>query len=244
MTLAQHKAAQTAVRSVRPKAIFAMIEQRFPDHNTPFRSIIPPTEIGGATLLEGALLASLVRLSGAKHIFEFGTFKGATTLLLAENSDDDAQIVTLDLGEDAPMTFNARNTAAEASRDNDHYLRLTRTAHGAPYIERASPEMRAKILQTFGDSHGLDIDTRQYRGAFDLIFIDGGHDRETVINDTQKALAMASENAVIAWHDYGSSVHGDVTAYVDELSFTLPIVHVEASMLAVHWKGLAHLFAA
>jgi hypothetical protein len=38
-------------------------------------------------------------------------------------------------------------------------------------------------------------------------------------------------------------VHGDVTAYVDELSQELPIAHIEASMLAVYWKGLSHLFS-
>jgi predicted O-methyltransferase YrrM len=193
-------------------------------------------------LLEGALLASLAKLRDARRIFEFGTYKGATTLLLAENSADNAQIVTLDIGEDGTAPLLARNTSNDSSRDNDHYLRLTRCAGGAPYIERAAPNLRARITQIFCDSHALDVDARGYAGRFDMIFIDGGHDRATVINDTQKAFAMATEDAVIAWHDYGSSVHGDVTAYVDELSREAPIVHIEASMLAVHWKGLSHLF--
>jgi predicted O-methyltransferase YrrM len=243
MTLAREKSARSAILPVRPKAIFGMIEERFPDQNAPFRAIIPPTEIGGATLLEGALLASLVKLRGAKQIFEFGTYKGASTLLLAENSDDDAKIVTLDIGEDATASLNARNVSHESSRDNDHFLRLTRCAGGAPYIERATPNIRAKITQIYCDSQKLDIDAQGYRGRFDLIFIDGGHDRATIINDTQKAFDMAADNAVIAWHDYGSSVHGDVTAYVDELSQELPIAHIEASMLAVYWKGLSHLFS-
>jgi predicted O-methyltransferase YrrM len=241
--LAHEKPKTTAVRGVRPKAIFSMVEQRFPNQNIDFRTIIPPTDIGGATLLEGALLAALIRLRDAQHIFEFGTYKGATALLLAANSAATADIVTLDIENDKLTPLRHRATTSADSRDNDHYLRTVRVAEGAPYIQRAPHDIQRKITQILCDSHALDIDAHLYRGRFDLVFIDGGHDRATIVNDTEKALAMSSANAVIAWHDYGSMVHGDVTEYVDELSHTLPIVNIDASMLAVHWVGLGHLFA-
>lgn len=238
--LAQSEA-QTQVISIRPKVIFGMIEERFADQNAVFHSIMPPTAIGSLTLLEGAVLASLARLSGAKRLFEFGTYKGATSVLLAMNSGDDAQVITLDIPAEALDAIDARGQSSLASVANDRLLRDVRVQEGAPCVARAPAALQRRIRQILHDSMMFDV--TPYRGAMDFIFIDGGHDYRTVVSDSEKAFAMAQPNAVIAWHDYGSNVHGDVTRYVDELSATRPIVHVEASMLAISWPPLTDQFA-
>jgi predicted O-methyltransferase YrrM len=45
---------------------------------------------GGISLLEASLLVAAVRIVDARRMFEFGTFLGNTTLLLATISPDDA----------------------------------------------------------------------------------------------------------------------------------------------------------
>jgi len=72
---------------------------------------------------------------------------------------------------------------------------------------------------------------------FDFIFIDGGHDYETVRIDTENALKMAKDDAVIIWHDYRSKIHGDVTSFVDDFSADHPIIHVQNTMLAFTLRG-------
>jgi predicted O-methyltransferase YrrM len=222
--------------ALRPRHIFSLLEQRFPDENVMFQSVMPPTGIGSMTLLEGAILASLIRLLEAKNIFEFGTFQGHGSVLLAVNSAPEARIVTLDF--DPAARPAAADHAPAASTANDSFLRDVHAAGGAPCIARAAPALQRKITQIACDSHTLDLDAHDLRKRFDLIFIDGGHDAATVRNDTRKAFDMACDGAAIVWHDYGSAVHSDVTDYVDELSATLPLVHVEATMLVLYWPAL------
>lgn len=50
-------------------------------------------------------------------------------------------------------------------------------------------------------------------GSFDFIFIDGGHDYETVKSDFNLALEIAAEKAIIALHD----IHADYPAEVSRL---------------------------
>ncbi|MET0183009.1 MAG: class I SAM-dependent methyltransferase [Caulobacterales bacterium] len=239
LSYAAPRAPSSLLRSIRPKIIFGMIEAAFPNENVPFHSIMPPTDIGGLTLLEGALIASLVRLRGAQNIFEFGTYKGATSVLLAMNSTPNARITTLDIDPAEVSAMHARNAAGKASVDNDHYLRGVRANEGAPYIMQADQALRDKIRPLLHDSLTLDLDAFGFRRAFDLIFIDGGHDYATVKSDSEKAFEMADEDAVIIWHDYGSPTHTDVTAYVNKLAETHPVTHVEASMLAISWSKLS-----
>lgn len=240
MTLSQQiPDASTAVMPIRPRIIFEMIEEQFPGESVEFRTVMPPTLIGSVTLLEGAILAALIRLIDARRIFEFGTYLGYTSTLLAMNSHPEARITTLDITPDDLRSLNGRETAGGG---NDDFLREQRTDQGAIYIEQAEPKIRNKIDQVFNNSLTLDVERQGFRDQFDLIFIDGGHDRAVIENDTKKAFQMAHDRSVIVWHDYNSKVHTDVTDYVDEISRTHPILHIEASMLAVHWRGLVGKF--
>ena len=77
------------------------------DHTTPRAAIFdelreltyakmdsPQMQVGR---VEGALLAMLVRLSGAKRVLEIGTFTGYSALSMAEALPDDGELVTCDI---------------------------------------------------------------------------------------------------------------------------------------------------
>jgi predicted O-methyltransferase YrrM len=229
---------QSKVQTIRPRVIFGEIEKRFNSENVIFQSIMPPTQIGSMTLLEGAVLASLVKLVNAKHIFEFGTFMGSTSVLFALNSSDDCHVTTLDID---PEELAQLNTSSDGSPDSelvDDFLRERRSSEGAPSIQRAPIEVQQKITQLIQNSKTLDVEKQDLSNKFDLVFVDGGHDYETARSDTFKAIDMVKPHGVVAWHDYGSDVFSDVTKLVNELSHDMPIFHVEPSMIAFHAPAL------
>lgn len=229
------------VRAIRPKVLFQKIEAAHPHDNVMFSVSIPSSAIGGMTLLESSILVSLAKLTGAHSYFEFGTYMGATSVLLASNAPAQAHITTLDLpADEIDATAPDGDTAAlilQNDTENDNYLRRQFAQKGAFYIDRADAAVQSRISRMHLNSRKLDPHAQQLAGKFDFIFIDGAHDYETVAIDTANALAMARPDAVILWHDYRSKIHGDVTRFVDDFSATMPVIHVENTMLAFMLAG-------
>ena len=126
----------------------------------------------------------------ARTIFEFGTGTGKTTYLLALNSPPEARITTLTL----PMA------------EQGHQGRF--------YYEGS--EVAGKIEQQLADSKTFDEAPRE--AAFDLVFVDGGHTRSYVENDSRKALRMVKPGGFIIWHDYLGRRVKDVFEVLNELS--------------------------
>lgn len=229
------------VRAIRPKILFQKIEAANPDTNVMFSVSIPSSAIGGMTLLESSILVSLAKLTGARTFFEFGTYMGATSVLLASNAATDAHITTLDLpAADIDPTLPDGDSSAlilQNDTENDNYLRRQFAQKGAFQIDRADAATQSKISRLHLDSRKLAPQEQGLAGKFDFIFIDGGHDYETVAIDTANALTMAKPDSVILWHDYRSKIHGDVTRFVDDFSRTSPVLHVENTMLAFVLNG-------
>jgi len=229
------------VSAIRPKVVFQKVETTFPDANIMFSVSIPSSAIGGMTLLESSILVSLAKLTGARTFFEFGTYMGATSVLLASNAPAGAHVTTLDLPPaEIDLTASSGDTAAlilHNDTENDNYLRRQFAEKGAFYIDRAPAEVQSRITRLHQDSRKLDPQAQQLSGQFDFIFIDGGHDYETVAIDTANALAMAKPDSVIVWHDYRSKIHGDVTRFVDDFSRDHGVIHVENTMLAFILNG-------
>ena len=93
-------------------------------------------------LLEGQLLALLVRLSGARRVLELGTFTGYSSISMASALPDDGRVVTCDVDPDA---------AAIARRYMDE------SGHGHKIEIRLGP-----ALETIAS----------LEGPFDLVFVD------------------------------------------------------------------------
>jgi predicted O-methyltransferase YrrM len=116
-------------------------------------------------------------------------------------------------------------------------LRRNAFANGAIHLDRAAQRFRRKVNRIHCDSRTLDPIARGLAGRFDFIFIDGGHDFETVSSDTANALRMAKDDSVIIWHDYRSNIHQDVTRFVDGFSGKNPVIHVQHTMIAFTLRG-------
>ena len=58
------------------------------------------------------------------------------------------------------------------------------------------------VTQLRGDSRKFDFKSLEVR--FDLLFIDGDHQYDVILNDTRNLFKhLVHENSVVVWHDYG-----------------------------------------
>jgi len=227
---------EVGLHSIRPKILFQLVEKKFQNQNVSFVVNIPSSEIGGLTLLEHSILVSLIKLLSPKEIFEFGTYMGASSFVMAANSDDKTQITTLDIPAQE-LSINSSYDEKLSDIKNDNFLRESFVNKGAIYINQADEKTKSKINQIYHNSHNLDLDKNNLLNRFDFIFIDGGHDYKTIKNDTEKALKMAKKDAIIIWHDFKSNLHTNVTDFIKEFSCNHSVIHVEPSMIAFTLLG-------
>jgi len=167
------------------------------------------------------VLCALAALLEPRTIFEFGTYHGDTTWLLARNAPT-ARVYTLDFaGLDAVQGAQLEVT------DADEYFR--EWDRGARF--RGTPEAE-RITQLVGDSAAFDFSP--YRGSIDLVYIDASHSYSYVRADTEAALAMLSPRGAIVWDDY--THYAGIFAYLNELARSLerPIIHLLDTRLAVY----------
>lgn len=191
---------------------------------------IEPSRINGmeSVVVDGPVtryctlvLAALAALLECRTVFEFGTYRGDTTWLLAHNLPK-ARIITLDL--------NGPQAAAHARlelTDAAEYFRCW--DRGARF--RDTPEAQ-RITQLYGDSAVFDFSP--YRGRMDLVYVDASHSYSYVRSDTEAALSMLSASGTIVWDDY--TYYPGVYAYLNELASALdrPIFHILGTRLAVY----------
>jgi predicted O-methyltransferase YrrM len=161
------------------------------------------------------VMAMLCRWQNPKIAFEFGTFEGFTTLVMAMNSPSDAMIYTLDLPLKEP--FKTKFTL-------EYYNNTFVNARGKLYFRGTQYE--PKICTLYADS--AEFDESPLRNKVDLIFVDGNHQAEYIANDTQKAFSMCSSNGIILWHDYKTS-WPDVTPFLENLSLEKKLFHIKGT---------------
>jgi predicted O-methyltransferase YrrM len=167
------------------------------------------------------VLAALGKLLGCKTIFEFGTYRGDTTWLLAHNLPE-AHVYTLDLA--GPEAVSGAQL--ELTDAGEYFGRWDR---GARFRGRLEAN---RISQLFGDSATFDFSP--YAGAIDLVYVDASHSYSYVRSDTEAALRMLSASGTIVWDDY--THYPGIWAYLNELAPTLerPIFHILGTRLAVY----------
>lgn len=205
------------MRHIRPYQIFTLLDtvpgERIAHIKIPNRRDL--------WLLETFILITAVRLVKAKRIFEFGTFFGSTTLNLALNSPANAEIFTFDLPK----------AEALAATRNQPDFRVAGERLNHPEPDFAGFQEAGKIRPVLGNSR--DFDFSPFNNSMDMVFIDGGHDYETVKSDTSNALAMlkAEGPGCIFWHDYQNVECEENTKFLTELEHDLNLFHVEETML-------------
>lgn len=161
---------------------------------------------------ERALLAAITTKLRPMTIFEIGTFTGNTTRLLANAMAPDGQVHTLDLppGEN-PFNPNSHLRVGEGFRDD--------------------PEYAGRITQHWGDSRTFDFS--KWEGSIDLVYVDGSHEYEDVIRDSNTALRLVSKNGAIIWDDYHYRYPGVLKA-LNGLGHQVDMCNLFRTRLVVH----------
>jgi predicted O-methyltransferase YrrM len=180
----------------------------------------PLAQDGNVTLLELAVLASLVRRRSPEKIFEIGTFDGRTALNLAANART-AIVHTLDLPPQQATAFSVK-TGDE--------VYINKTESGSRF---RGTDCADRIAQHYGDSATFNFEP--YWGQMDFVFVDGAHSEDYVKADSLTALKLLRPGSgVIVWHDYGTT---QVTEAIDQLWRSDPrfseMKHVDQTALAV-----------
>jgi methyltransferase family protein len=211
---------------IRPWKLFASLDAPMNDRMVtlpiPYRR-----GLGGISLLESFVLVACARLVDAHRFFEFGTFLGRTTLNLAMNSPEDAEIYSLDLDHSAVRLITQDPADTE----------VTEIHLQAPKFDFTGMSEEKKIALLTGNSRTFDF--APWTERIDLIFVDGGHDLATLTDDTANSLRLASQTrpSCILWHDYGNKDYEPLKEFLDELSDKIDIFHVEDTMLCAHFAN-------
>jgi len=199
------------MRHIRPYQIFTLLD------SSPAARVVSVKipERRDILTLETLLLLAIAKIINARRAFEFGTFYGSTTLNLALTIP---KVYTLDLPRDES---DAVLSQADAPIMRDHFERTKMDFEGS--------SAEARITRLYGNSREFNFS--RWKEWIDLVFIDGGHDIETVKADTAAALRMVTENGCIAWHDYANPDYPELTAFLGSMD----VFHVEETSLCLRF---------
>lgn len=137
----------------------------------------------------------------AHQILEIGCFMGRSTCALAAGAEGrDIKLVVCD-------TFDARGTSRASEFDGDQAVVLSRLIWNLRNRNLTLP------LIIVGESWELDNFSDR---RFDLIFIDGAHDYDSVFQDLSIANRKIVSGGWIVVHDYGDPDRPGLKKAVDE----------------------------
>jgi len=129
---------------------------------------------------------ALANLSVGKRVMEIGSYCGRSTICIARTAES---VLAVDF-------FDGRATPEPGDTSYEFSTNLKKYG------------VASKVTTAHPDD--------AINGPFDLVFIDGNHDKEFVESDIAKALAILSPIGLLAFHDY-LTVHVGVTAAVNHL---------------------------
>ena len=130
------------------------------------------------TARDYAILGAVALTLEPAHIFEIGTYEGATSQFFLRL---------------LPRVRVISIATLDARFNNSHL-----TAEQVGRLVTA----RERYTQLLGDSHEIDADAfvREH-GRMDLVFVDGDHSRAGAEADTALALSVLAPGGVVFWHD-------------------------------------------
>lgn len=141
--------------------------------------------------VDGWLLPSeghaLANLAVGKRVLEIGSYHGRSTICLAQTAKE---VISID-PHDGRGTPKPQPTLDKYRRNLERY--------GV-----------ANVTSFIGT-----LDNTMLAGEFDLAFIDGAHDYDSVVRDARGAAKLLKRGGLLAFHDYGDK--NGVTRAVDEL---------------------------
>lgn len=222
--------------------VFAFIDCESLGRDLDFDVALPVSALArSTTLLEKLCLGLLLQLKGPQVIFEFGTYRGATTRLLFRNAPETARLWSFDIPSDIDSQSGLDRTrlidlAAAGLRDD---------------FERDCFPVSDRATQIYADLNRVDWAHVRALPKPDFVFIDADHSYEGCLRDTRNVLDWVGDDAMIAWHDaawknfacmeaqYG--VHASIAAATSEAARAYTF-RVKDTSLIVRSKAHAALF--
>jgi predicted O-methyltransferase YrrM len=223
---------KSSVIVIKPSSVL-----RFSKIEEPLKIINPPLEIGSPSVFESVMLLNLIGLFNNKDlkIFEFGTYLGftATTILL---NYPNGSVTSLDLPQQE-FDENLENLTAHILVDgskNDDFLKILQNKKDYVYFKYLNERLLDNIELIHINSLEYNPQSLNHEKKFNFVFIDGGHDEKTIRNDSDKAFKLIGDNSIVVWHDYGSSIHTEVTQYLDKLSHNKQLYSIIGTSLVFY----------
>ena len=156
----------------------------------------------------------LSEIAEGRTVLELGAWQGYSTIILAQVAHETHSV---DWHHGDPHAGEG-STLGSYLRNLQRYGLLTDVVTHIGRFEHVLPAMRNHY--------------------FDVVFIDGQHDYESVRSDTEQALRLVKTGGTLAFHDYGVQASSEgggafgVTRVVDELPW--PLVDLVDSLAIVH----------
>ena len=210
------------MKHIRPHRVLDLVRAKYR-----MSYFLLPNKYSATLTIESAILISLIKIVRPARVFEFGTYLGEQTLNMAANIQDDGVVYSLDLDE--------KSFGEAVLHDAD--VALAKKQLESPKVFTNSP-FNERVQCLYGDSTKFNFDP--FRGSFQFILIDGGHDLKTVDCDTKSALNMLSlrDPCCIIWHDYLNPNY-QITDYLDNLSLDLDLFHVEETKYVFYLRNVS-----
>lgn len=175
---------------------------------------------GTSLITDMILLKSLAKKIDSCAYLEIGSWRGES-LVNVSNVTDDCTSLTLSSDEMKQLNFG------------DEFIKV----HGLFSNHISTIKKIEANSQTY--------DFNQLNKKFDLIFIDGDHSYQGVLNDSKKVFPLRKNSkSIIVWHDYG--FHTEDTRYTTLKAILdgIPkdkhknLYHVSNTMCAVYMEGI------
>ena len=164
--------------------------QKYPRRVSPVPGVFPIDIPGWLLEAEGRALAELCR---GKHVLEIGSYCGLSTVCIGRTAKSVACVDYFD-GRGTP---SPRDTRPEFNANIERY------------------GLADKVTAMHPDAlEGADWNTL---GPFDVAFIDGAHDHESVQADVEKCLPLLADDGLLAFHDFKHPCHGGIERVIDDL---------------------------
>lgn len=136
---------------------------------------------GGSLITDLQLLSALAARKDVNSYLEIGTWRGESAHNVSKYVDD---CTTINLSKEEMKAMGLSPEYAEQ--------------HGI------LSGKNSKILHLGANTKTFDFSSLNKK--YDLVFIDGEHSYELVLNDTQKVFKhLLHENSIVVWHDYAYS---------------------------------------
>lgn len=145
-----------------------------------------------------------------KRHLEFGTWKGDGVILCLENSTATVWTINLWEGEkdQSGKWFYSEpfKKLVEFCKKKNTEVTSDAIIHQTDALDFIGYKYKTtglgnRVCQIYADSREWDI-ANYPAGFFDSCLIDGGHTKDVVQNDTEKAIALVKKGGLIMWHDF------------------------------------------